>query len=105
MPTPEDPKQAPVWENYIVAQAAQASLGLIPEHALAVGVSVDQLNVQLRFQLSEISEIDQTDIDDIVSELQILVGGDVCVDAVHQVMPNFIISPFERVRWFFLART
>lgn len=40
LPTPEDPGRSPVWENYVVAQATQASLGLLPRSALAVGVSV-----------------------------------------------------------------
>lgn len=79
-PTPEDPGQSPVWENYIVAQAVQASLGQIPEHALAVSVEVAGARVRLRFQLSEATEDDVADMDDIVSELEGLVGPDVHVD-------------------------
>jgi hypothetical protein len=39
-PSPEDPERAPVWENYVVAQAAQAALRLIPAYAHAIGVAV-----------------------------------------------------------------
>ncbi|WP_434173892.1 hypothetical protein, partial [Streptococcus pyogenes] len=27
-PSPDNPQRAPVWENYVVAQCAQAALGL-----------------------------------------------------------------------------
>ncbi|MFC5290561.1 hypothetical protein ACFPM7_26200 [Actinokineospora guangxiensis] len=40
-PTPDDPAGAPVWENYIVAQLAQAALGAIPRNAPLLGVSAD----------------------------------------------------------------
>jgi hypothetical protein len=104
-PTPEDPGRSPVWENYIVAQAVQASLGQIPEHALAVSVEVAGARVRLRFQLSEATEDDVADMDDIVSELEGLVGPDVHVDRIHEVRPQReIISPSEGVIWIFLAR-
>ncbi|WP_157181454.1 hypothetical protein [Actinopolymorpha alba] len=105
LPTPEDPRRAPVWENYIVAQAVQASLGLIPQHALAVGVEVAGKDVRLRFQLSEVTEDDVTDMDDIVSELEALVGSDVHVEQTHEVRDERAISPSKGgVRWIFLAR-
>lgn len=104
LPTPEDPGRSPVWENYVVAQAVQASLGQIPAHALAVGVAVAGSRVRLRFQLSEATEDDMADMDDIVSELEALVGNDVHVDRIHEVRPEREISPSDGVRWIFLAR-
>lgn len=104
LPTPEDPGQAPVWENYVVAQAVQASLGQIPEHALAVGVEADGPIVRLRFQLSEVTDEDRADMTDIVSELEGLVGNDVEVDFSHEVLDRRDISPTAGVRWIFLAR-
>ncbi|MGH7480788.1 MAG: hypothetical protein ACRELV_01430, partial [Longimicrobiales bacterium] len=75
------------------AQAVQASLGQIPTHALAVGVEVMGSRVRLRFQLSEATKDDIVDMDDIVSELEALVGNDVHVDKIHEVRPEREISP------------
>ncbi|NYG58742.1 hypothetical protein BJ980_001665 [Nocardioides daedukensis] len=104
LPTPEDPGRTPVWENYVVAQVAQASLGQIPEHALAVGVEVEGPRLRLRFQLSEATEGDRADMDDIVSELESLVGKDVEVASFHEVLDQRAISPTDGVRRIFLAR-
>ena len=103
-PSPQDPGRAPVWENYVVAQAVQASLGLIPEHALAVGVEVAERNVRLRFQLTEVAEQDATDMSDIVNELEALVGPDVHVEMAHEVQEKQAVSPHDGVRWIFLMR-
>jgi hypothetical protein len=104
LPTPEDPGRAPVWENYIVAQVVQASLGQIPEHALAMGVEVAGTRVRLWFQLSEATEDDEADMDDIIGELEALVGEEVQIEAVHEVRAEREISPSDGVRWIFLAR-
>ena len=103
-PTPEDPASAPVWDNYIVAQTTQASLGLIPEHALAMGVEVAGRRVCLRFQLSNATEGDLQDIADIVDEMQDLVGDHVQVESVYEVRMTVDISPLDGVYWVFLAR-
>ncbi len=104
LPTPDDPADAPVWENYIVAQTAQASLGLIPPHARAVGVSVAGTTVLLRFQLTELTEADETDMDDIVSELEALVGDHVQVGKTVEICSERHVSPYGTVRYVFLAR-
>ena len=104
LPTPNDPAHAPVWENYIVAQAVQAMLGQIPVHALAVGVQVAGSQVSLRFQLSESSEGDQADMQDIVGELEALVGEHVQVRLVSEVRAERSITAADGVRWTFLAR-
>jgi len=103
-PSPEDPARAPVWENYVVAQAVQASLGLIPRNALAAGVEVDGPNVRMHFQLRELSEHDAADIADIVDDLDALLGDAVDIEAVHELRDRREISPNDGVRWIFLAR-
>lgn len=102
-PSPEDPARAPVWENYIIAQTVQASLGMIPRNALAVGVEVDGASVRLRFQLAAATAEDLADIEDIVSEFQALVGDDVAVDSVYEIREQRDIS-LDRVLWVFFAR-
>jgi hypothetical protein len=104
LPTPDDPADALVWENYVVAQTAQASLGIIPLHALAVGVTVSGTSVVLRFQLSAVTPADEEDMSDIASELQDLVGDHVRVDTVRELREERLISPDDAVRYVFLAR-
>ncbi|MCM3657283.1 hypothetical protein M3147_08470 [Agromyces mediolanus] len=103
-PTPEDPARAPVWENYAVAQAVEASRGHIPEHTLAYGVEVDGTRLRLRFQLSEVTEPDYEDIDDIVGDFEGLVGPDLEVEFLLEVLEWRRLSPHERVRWVYLSR-
>ena len=102
-PSPEEMGRAPVWENYVLAQAVQASLGLIPRSALAVGVRVSGTDVELSFQLSGVSEGDEADMDDIVSELELLVGDKVSISRRYDVKDERDISPRDGVCWFFLA--
>ncbi len=104
LPTPEDPGRAPIWENYVIAQAVQASRGQIPEHALAFGVEVDGRRLRLRFQLSDVTEQDQADMADIVSDLEALVGNDIEVESSYEVCTRRRITPNDAVCWIFLAR-
>jgi hypothetical protein len=104
-PSPEDPSRAPVWENYVVAQVVQASLGSIPEHALAVGAEVTGRNVRLRFQLTELTERDREDMVDIAGELEALVGPDVRVELVQELRQDRVVSPHDGVLWIFLKRS
>lgn len=104
LPTPQNPGRAPIWENYVIAQTVEASRGQIPEHALAFGVEVDGPRLRLRFQLSEVTEDDEDDMRDIVSELEGLVGNDVEVESSYEVRDQREISPTDDVCWIFLAR-
>jgi hypothetical protein len=104
LPSPEDLGRAPAWENYVIAQTVAASRGQIPEHALAFGVEVDGARLRLRFQLSEVTEEDRADMDDIVSELEGLVGNNVEVGSSYEVLGEREISPTDDVCWVFLAR-
>ena len=104
-PTPDDPKRAPVWENYVVAQAAQAALGLIPANAHAVGVEVTGSRVTLVVQAPEASASDDEDFKDIVGDLEGLLGPDVQVTARVDVTDGRRLGPHDGVRWFFACRT
>lgn len=103
-PAPEDPKQAPVWENYVVAQAAQASLRIIPAYAYAVGVEVERARVTLVVQAPRGSAAADEDIDDIVRDLEALLGPDVQVSARVDVTDGCRLRPDDGVVWFFAAR-
>lgn len=104
LPSPDDMSRAPVWENYVVAQAVQASLGLIPGSAHAIGVRVSGTTVHLVMQLSRLTDEDEVDIDDIVTELELLLGDAVRVVRHHEIRQHRHIAPDDGVRWIFLAR-
>lgn len=88
----------------MVAQVVQASLGLIPKHAVAVGVRTTGRQVQIVFQMSRVRPADIEDISEIKSELEVLVGPDVdvTVSIDRSVRPD--LSGKERVRWIFRIR-
>lgn len=104
MPSPEDLERAPVWENYVIAQAVQASRGQIPQHALAFGVEVAGRHLRLVFQLADVTEDDEVDMSDIVSEFEALVGDAIKVDSSYEVCADRRIAPSDGVSWIYLAR-
>ena len=97
-------QSAPNWENYAVAQAVQASLGLIPKSAVAVGVLVDGARIHLTFQLTGVDAADVADMDDIQDGLMDLVGDAVTVQLHHEIVEHRDISSSDRVRWIYLSR-
>ena len=101
MPTPTDPAAAPVWENYIVAQAAQAALRLIPARADALGVAVKGYNITLVCELADETEQDRNDLTDVADSLTDFVGEPARVQVLFQSSPA---SPTNGVRWFWAAR-
>lgn len=103
-PTPDDAKNAPAWENYAVAQAAAASLGLIPKYTLALGVDVDGTEITLVIQVPHDAPAEDEDIADIVSELSILLGPRVQVRSRMDRRDQCRLSPHDTTRWFFAAR-
>lgn len=103
-PAPEDPKAAPVWENYVIAQAAAASLGLIPSSAHALGVEVDGTRVILVLQAPGTSPEAEQDLTDIASELEALLGPDVNVSGRLDRQDACRLSPNDGVAWFFATR-
>ena len=62
------------WVNYILSQAVAASLGRIPSATLAASVVVNDLNVELEFQLSRYDELQAEQIRDVWGELEVLLG-------------------------------
>ena len=103
-PTPEDSGSSPVWENYVVAQAVQATLGRAPRNAIAIGVRQEGVEVFLQFQLRSVSAQDIEDMDDIVFELELLLGPDVKVSHTHELRKGYKISPNDGFRWIYLRR-
>ncbi|WP_157731665.1 hypothetical protein [Arthrobacter sp. YN] len=106
MPSPENLQRAPQWETYIVTQTVRATLGLIPEHALAVGVEIRGAKIKLLFQLTEVSAEDETDMDDILSELEANVGQNVEVECAYEIRQQRKVLPGARggIWWVYLAR-
>ncbi|MFD6177524.1 MULTISPECIES: hypothetical protein [unclassified Isoptericola] len=109
VPTPGDPAGAPVWENYVVAQLTQASLGLVPRDALALGVEVDGVEeddvavtvvCQARHETPDLVE----DVDEIAQELAVLLGHRVHVGSRIDVRAAPRITPSDRPVWVFVAR-
>jgi hypothetical protein len=105
LPTPEDPGRGPVWDNYVVAQATGAALGLIPRNALALGVEVDGWEVTLRCQLRVLTDEDEDELRAIASELEILIGGRIHVGCAQEVRAEPSISPHDGICWIYVART
>ncbi|WP_182112674.1 MULTISPECIES: hypothetical protein [unclassified Actinotalea] len=104
LPSPENPQNAPIWDNYVVAQVAQASLGAIPRHALAVGVEIAGKDVTLRFQLARETPDDDEDIEDIKDAFWVLVGNDVNIGVRTDVMSAPELEVRRGVRWIYRAR-
>lgn len=103
MPSPEDLSSAPLWENYAVAQAVQASLGQIPRSALAFGVQVSGPNLGLRFQLRDATADDQECMNDILNDLSDLVGPMIAVSSQFEIVNSRQISPTDGIRWIYLS--
>ena len=86
---PYDPNGELAWKAYVVAQAAQAMLGLLDVRVSAVAcrVSIDQ--VELLFVASgDVSE----DVEDIRGELDVLLDGKVPIET------EILQSP-DRIDW------
>ncbi len=62
------------WQNYVVAQCAQAMIGLISHSIRQVGCVVTEQKVELRF-FADRSEDLLEDIDDICFELDVLLDS------------------------------
>jgi len=68
-PSPADPAFAPVWENYINAQAVQACLGRIPNNCRSVVLYIHDLSIALQFDMREVDDRDRQDMQAIRAEL------------------------------------
>ena len=94
----------PMGLDQVVAQAAHASLRLIPTEALALGVSVDGARVHLVVQATNHEVVDSENVADILDELEALLGPDVEVSTRADVRHAVRLDPDDGVRWFFAAR-
>lgn len=103
-PTPDDPKRSPVWENYVIAQATQAALRQIPVDAHALGVEVHGPQVTLVLQAPTGSPMAEQNVEDIVSELEALLGQDVAVASRVDARGECRLDPSDGVAWFFASR-
>ncbi|UOE42883.1 hypothetical protein [Agromyces larvae] len=101
--SPDDLEHVPNWDNYIVAQAVHAMLGVVPPHALAIGVSINREQVQLIFQLSQRTEDDETDMREIESELEELVWRDVHISSTYEVLEHRQTGRHPGTRWIHFA--
>jgi hypothetical protein len=104
-PTPDNPERAPVWENYVVAQAAHAALRLIPPYVYAMGVEVKEgTSITLVVQVPPTAPTTDQDIDDIVGELEVLLGPEMNVTTRVDFGDVCQLSPHDGVRWFYATR-
>lgn len=105
-PSPDDPADAPVWENYVIAQAAFASLGAIAPDVLALGVEVAGTEVRLIVQRRNdvVPDEDVLDVWNISSDLSDLLGPDVSVSVVTTLRASSQLSPEDGVCWFYASR-
>ncbi len=105
VPTPENPGSAWIcWVNFVVANCAMAALGIIPEHTLAYGVEVDGSDISLIFQLSEFSTSAQEDMEDIISELEGLLGPTVDISYSYELRSHSSLTPHNSAFWIYVYR-
>lgn len=104
LPTPQDMAQAPAWENYVMAQAVTAMLGKIPRPALTIGVQTRAEQVVLIFQLARLTDEARADIEEIVEDLEVLLGDEIEVSVRHEVVERPTVDPAERIGWIYRVR-
>ncbi len=88
----------------MVAQASAAALRLVPQYAYAAGVQVQGVDVCLVIQAPVNAPERDDDVDDIVSELETLLGPDIRVTVRTDRVDAPGLSPYDGVRWFFAQR-
>ena len=81
--TPQPPytgDSATAWRNYVIAQVAQAALGLLSPavQALACRINGDRVTLHVVSQ-----ENVEEDVEDICFELDVLLDGKIAISAVH----------------------
>jgi hypothetical protein len=90
--------------NLLVLQALQASIGLISHDMLGVAVEREPDRVVLHFCLAERSETVDEDIDQMVFELDALLGGKVKIEALPYLGTTDSAWPGRRGRLLWLAK-
>jgi len=74
--TPDNTTETAVWLNYVRSQATSASLGLIPAHALTMKIRLSNggWTIGLEYQLTEVTDEDLDDMEEILDEFETLLG-------------------------------
>jgi len=77
VPSPDNTADIPVWLNYVCSQANSASIGLIPLHALTMRVRLSDggWTIGLEYQLSEVTDEDLDDMEEILDEFETSIGA------------------------------
>ena len=70
-----------LWQHYVHAQTAQASRGLIGHDVLALAVEIGEGSVTLHAVVSQRTDEVLEDIDDVCSELDVLLDGHTLITA------------------------
>lgn len=73
-----------VWRTYLVAQVAQAGLGLISPEIDAIALEVKGDHVRLIFVASKFTERVNEQIDELVEEFSVLVGPAVTYEVIRE---------------------
>ena len=94
-------QRVPFWENYLVCQAIQASLGTIPRHSTAVGLAIEDQDVVFHFQLSYVSDEDEEDMKDLLDKFETIVEKDVHVSRLIDIREERRLLP--SVAWIYLS--
>ena len=103
-PSPDNMRRAPVWDCYVIAQAAAALLGVVPHNALAVGVRAEGRLITMIFRMSQLTGSDEDDIDFVCDYLQDLVGEDINVDRSVSLVSEPGISAGDGIGWLYAKR-
>lgn len=69
-----------------------------------IGIRQDGTDITLHFQLKSVSAQDLEDLDDIVWELESLVGQEVRVSREYEVLDVRSIIRRDGIRWIYLSR-
>lgn len=74
-PTPDDMALAPAWENYLIAQFVQASIGQLSPRFVLCGLEVDGVVVTLHFRTDSETVGMPSEVQEIADEFLDLTGG------------------------------
>ncbi|WP_375431378.1 hypothetical protein [uncultured Friedmanniella sp.] len=101
----EEYGRIPFWENYLVCQAVQASLGRYPPHATAIGIEVKGRNAIFHFQMPYASQEDEEEMLDILDEFETIAEVEVHVSRHIAIRSERQTAPSDGVTWIYLSRT
>ena len=105
--TPADMPDLSYWRDYICGQAVAASLGLIPVHALCMYVQFENKDrkLTLGYQLTEVTDEDMEDMEEIFDQFGEHTGGDLenppfTISWTHEIVEKIHAGPrAEEIDW------